>query len=46
MKNYHTNGQLAIQRYDQLKMKGETNGMNTESLNEGGNESCRTMNVF
>jgi hypothetical protein len=46
MKRYQTNEQLAIHRYNQLKTKRERNGMNTESLNEGGKESCRTMNVF
>ena len=46
MKRYQTNEQLAILRYNQLKTKREQNGMNTASLNEGGNEPCRTMNVF
>ena len=46
MKNYQTNEQLANLRYNQLKTKRERNGMNTASLNEGGKESCRTMNVF
>ena len=46
MKNYQTKEQLAILRYNQLKTKRERNGMNTASLNEGGKESCRTMNVF
>ena len=46
MRNYQTNEQLAILRYNQLKTKRERNGMNTESLNEGGNESCRTMNIL
>ena len=46
MKNYQTNEQLANLRYCQLKTVRERNGMNTVSLNEGGNESCRTMNVF
>ena len=46
MKNYQTNEQLAMKDYNQLKTKRERNGMNTASLNEGGNESCRTMNVL
>ena len=46
MKNYQTNEQLAILRYNQLKTKREQNGMNTASLNVGGKESSRTMNVF
>ena len=43
MKNYQTNEQLAMKDYNQLEMKI---GMNTASLNEGGNESCRTMNIL
>ena len=46
MKNYQTNEQLAIKGYNQLKTNRERKGMNTASLNEGGNESCRTMNVL
>ena len=33
MKNYQTNEQLAILRYNQLKTKRERNGMKTASLN-------------
>ena len=46
MKNYQTDEQLANHRYNQLKTERERNGINTKTLNEGGNESCRTMSVF
>lgn len=45
MRSHETNEQLAIQCYNQLKMKTGI-AMNTRTLNGGGNESWETTNVF